>query len=835
MRKLFSFFLFAILTAYVYAVPAKPSLLTMRLPDGNTLSAYLHGDESFHYYTTADDYLLLPDEDGYFYYAIEKDGNVVASSFRAKDLSRRTVAERTFLDAVDKSKLLLTLQRQELKRSTKKISPRKTPQKASYPTKGAQKALVILVEYTDRKFTVDEPAKAFSRLLNEEGYNEKGATGSARDYFMASSAGQFVPDFDVYGPVTLANDMAYYGGKGRLGSDSFPEEMAIEACRFLDSEIDFSDYDRDGDGKIDNVYVFYAGYGEASSGIEDTVWPHSWDISEAQKEPIYLDGVQLDHYACSNELSYPDSEIAGIGTFCHEFSHVLGLPDLYATSYTIAFTPGPWSLMSSGSYNNDEKTPPYLTAYERYALGWLDPVEIGEGADLSLDTISKNAAYIIKTEKDTEYFLLENRQQDSWDKYIPGHGMLIWHIDYTDYVWEQNIVNNIASHQYVDIEEADGTASEMSRSGDTFPGVRKVTAFSDETTPNMRMWGGTYVNKPITEIEEKDGIINFKISGGTPALYGVRALPATNVKETSFVANWEPNDEAVGYVIDVYQKEYGEPDSVSVDFTGGATSLPAGWQATTKLAYGAEGYYGKSKPALLFSADGEYLESPVMNADIRGLSFWYRALDGEADNSLRLEGYVGKEWIVLDSITSILDIDGGTVAEWKEGTDKAFPGGVKAIRIANKCSSNTRVVIDDVVLAYGGKVSLSYLQGYEGRDVGNTLSYPVEGLENGNEYYYVVRAFDGENYSNASNEIIVTFANNTHIEEAQDEYGCFVYRRNRDIIVYSTVDNAAVTIVNTQGVVLVESKAVSGENCYSFSAEGLYIVRIGGKAYKVLL
>lgn len=836
MRKyLFPFFLSAIVTINVYAIPAKPVLLTKTLSDGSTLSAYLHGDEDFHYYTTADDYLLLPDEKGCFYYAMEKEGRLVASPFRAKDRLQRTDDERQFLKSVDKTKLLSAFEQQKSGSVMRRIRPNRALQKTSYPTKGLQKAIVILVEYADRKFTVDEPAKSFWNLLNEEGYNKNNATGSARDYFMASSSGQFIPEFDIYGPVTLAHDMGYYGGPGKAGSDDVPEEMVIEACRLLDPEIDFTDYDRDGDGIIDNVYIFYAGYGEASSGIENTVWPHSWDISEATKEEVYLDGVRLDHYACSNELIYPGSEIVGIGTFCHEFSHVLGLPDLYATTYSRAFTPGSWSLMDHGSYNNDEKTPPYLSAYERYALGWISPIEIGEAAELTLDTISTNAAYIIKTGKETEYFLLENRQQASWDRYIPGHGMLIWHIDYVDDVWGNNVVNNTPAHQYVDIEEADGMASVATRDGDAFPGVAHVTAFTDETTPNMQMWGGANVNKPITDIEEEDGIIRFKVSGGESVVYDVCALPATNIAETSFVANWEPNDVAISYVIDVYKKEYGDPDSVNVDFARGATRLPAGWQTSTKLAYAAEGYFGKSKPALLFFADGEYLESPFMNADIRGLSFWYRALDVEEGNSLLLEGYVNKEWVLLDSITSILDIDGGTVAEWKENTDNVLIKGIKAIRITNKCPQNGRAVIDDVVLAYGGKVSLSYLDGYERKNVGNMLSCVVEGLEEGIDYYYVVRAFDGEDYSNASNEIYVSFSGNTDMDVSQIEYDYSVYTRDRNIIIYSTVDNTAVTVVNAQGIVLLQSEVMSGENSYAFPDKGIYIVRIGEKIYKVII
>ncbi len=836
-RVVLSFLMLVIVEMCINAVPAKPSLLTMTLPDGTTLSVRLQGDESFHYYTTPDNYLLLHADDGYFYYAMEKEGNLVSSSFKAKNITGRTALENSFLQSLDKRKVASVLQKQNSS-YLKRMAPRRVPEKASYPTQGEQKALVILVEYADEKFTVPEPAETFRRLLNEKGYDENGGIGSARDYFIESSAGQFVPEFDVYGPVTLAHEMKYYGGNNRLGNDNRPEEMVIEACKILDAEIDFKKYDRDNDGKIDNVYVFYAGYGEASSGIKETVWPHSWDISDATEDIILFDGVQLDHYACSNELTYPGTGIAGIGTFCHEFSHVLGLPDLYATQYTGAFTPGAWSLMDQGSYNNDEKTPPYLSVYERYALGWLDPIEIGEGAEHTLDTISKNVGYIVKTNKETEYFLLENRQQVAWDKYIPGHGMLIWHIDYTDYAWEYNIVNNSASHQCVDIEEADGKASELSRGGDAFPGTANVTSFTDETVPNMQMWGGTYVSKPITDIEEKNGIISFKISGGFPIVYEVYALPATDITETSFVAHWEPNDNAIGYVIDVYKKEYGKPDSVTVDFDGGLKNMPAGWQTNSTRAYGAQGYFGEASPSLFFSSDGEFLQSPIMNADIRGLSFWYRGLDTEKDNFLVLEGYVNREWVALDTINTVSDIDEGLVAAWEENGDHILPKGVRAIRIINKRPASGSVVIDDIVLYYGGEVSVIFLSDYKERSVGDTLSYKIEGLEKGVDYYYVVRAVYSDGYSKASNEITVpTLSKNSHIEQTGlDEENIIVYTQGRDIIIHSKKPAILpIIIINTQGAVLLEDKVTFGANRYSLNSKGLYIIRLDGKAYKVIL
>ncbi|MDE6556792.1 MAG: M6 family metalloprotease domain-containing protein, partial [Duncaniella sp.] len=389
----------------------------------------------------------------------------------------------------------------------------------------------------------------FNRMLNEPGFSDYGATGSAVDYFIESSGGIFRPEFDVFGPVTLPNKMSYYGGNLTLmGGDKNAEAMIIEACQLLDDTVDFSPYDRDGDGFIDNVFVIYAGYGEASSGIADTVWPHSWDITKATTTPYIFDNVQLNRYACSNE--WMDGRPDGVGTFVHEFSHVMGLPDLYATSYNESFTPGTWSCIDRGSYNNVGMTPPLYSAFERYALGWIEPVEINGPMDVTLPAIGANQCAIVKTDNPNEYFLFENRQQTSWDTYIPGHGMIVWHVDFDGPVWTSNVVNNTPDHQYVDLIEADGTQNELTRQSDVFPGTGGITSFTSTTTPAFKTWNGTLIDLPITNIAENNGVITFKVAGGrTDNFTAPVAVAATNVTPTSFVANWNAVEGAPGYVV----------------------------------------------------------------------------------------------------------------------------------------------------------------------------------------------------------------------------------------------------------------------------------------------
>ena len=514
------------------AVPARKGLLTVQQADGTSLTVRLVGDENSHYYLSEDGYLLLSGDDNMFYYGdVDDNGNVVRSAVVARQVADRDEDTRRYLSSLDGGRVLSALQSKQAAKAPARVKRRNVGLfDTGFPSKGDQKGLVVLVQYKDVKFNLSDPHDYFSRMLNEDGFSDYGGTGCAAEYFRYASMGQFRPQFDVYGPITLSQNRSYYGGNDSGGDDMYPWKMAIEACQQLDATVDFSEYDRDGDGYIDNVFVFYAGRGEADGGGKNTVWPHAWNVTSAEYTTYKFDGVILDRYACSNEWNWsgrPD----GVGTFIHEFSHVMGLPDLYTTKYTGAFTPGEWSVLDYGPYNNDGCTPPNYSVYERYSLGWIEPLVINGPVTVSLDTITSNKGCIIPTGKSTEFFLLENRQQAGWDKYIPGHGMLVWHIDYNSYVWYMNTVNNSTTHQYVDIEEADGTQDDDSRAGDAFPGTANVTSFTDDTTPSMKTWAGKGLNLPITNIVEKDGVITFDVAGGgsltdISAVNGVAGLVA---------------------------------------------------------------------------------------------------------------------------------------------------------------------------------------------------------------------------------------------------------------------------------------------------------------------
>lgn len=494
-QQIITLLLAGVAIATAWAVPARRGFINRTTVDGQTVQVQLIGDEFGHYYV---------DAQGNKYVADDNDRLSIAAPQFVEKLAERRNVRRSAANA-----------RRRIPGNIGKFPG------TTFPSSGKQKAIVILVEYKDQKFKIGSDAKAnqyFTDMLNKDGFNEYGGTGSVHEYFIDSSNGKFDCQFDLFGPVTLKNNMSYYGGNDYWGNDKNPEEMVVEACKALDATVNFKDYDRDNDGYVDNIYIIYAGQGEASGGSENTVWPHSWSLSEVEKT-ITLDGVIIDTYGCSNEWEsgYGNGRPDGIGTFVHEFSHVLGLPDLYDTVETGAtYTPGDWNVLDYGPYNNDGRTPPAYSAFERNAMGWIDLMELtADAGDVILSDLNySNEAYVITNPQNSqEFFLIESRQQKGWDKYLPATGMLIWHVDYDFDKWSNNAVNNTKSHQGVDLIEADGRVLKKPRNaGDCFPGTSNVTAYSP------KWWNNYSVGLDIYDIKlTSDGGTTFSVKANTGA------------------------------------------------------------------------------------------------------------------------------------------------------------------------------------------------------------------------------------------------------------------------------------------------------------------------------
>ena len=547
----------------IFAVPARPGVIkTLTQPDGSTLEVTVVGDEFRHCYLTSDRIPLMRDAEGRYCYAtVDVAGRAVASRFQARDAAMRTVAEKAFISTLDTQFIGTKIfeRTSTMRKASTNISAGigLDPGDTCFPHEGDVHALVLLVEYSDVKFKVPSPSDYYERFLNEEGFTDDKATGSCRDYFMSVSNGRFRPTFDVVGPITLSRSMSYYGGNDIWGNDQRPEQMVIDACKLIDDDIDFNDYDIDGDGEVDNIYIIYAGKGEASYGSESSVWPHRWTL-DAAGASLRLDGVKINNYGCCNE--WDDIRPSGIGTFCHEFGHVMGLPDLYSTDYGGAerATPDSYDVMDRGSYNNDGRTPPAYSAFERNAMGWID-LQVIDGPDaITLDNIAdSNTACIIPTGDKNEFFLLENRQLTGWDTYIPGHGMLIWHIHFDLGVWKDNSVNNDVNHQYVDIVEAGGRANSSNAAvlkSYPFPGTSRNTEFTDDSDPARVTWDEKTLGLPITEIEENNGLISFNVAGGYVDLATPQPV-AASVNPGGFTLSWDAVAKALSYTVNIYTKD----------------------------------------------------------------------------------------------------------------------------------------------------------------------------------------------------------------------------------------------------------------------------------------
>lgn len=861
------------------AIPATPKPITVIQPDQSPLTLYIIGDEHFHYRTTTDGYPIQEAADGLYYYtAISPGGQAHLSTVKAHNPNDRSLAEQSFLSEINKKEIIKSLFNQN-QTHCKSQAESEIFRLGSFPSEGEQPALVILVEFADIAFSSETPVADFSNLLNQQGYAVNGATGSVRDYFIDNSMAKFLPQFDVYGPVTLPNEVSFYGGNNDYGQDRNNRQMIVDACQVLheSGQIDFSEYDNDNDGIVDNIYIFYAGYAESDGGPSYTIWPHSWNLAELD---INYDDVQLGTYACSSELiNGQGNTMAPIGAFTHEFMHVLGLPDLYETNYytQYCFAPGAYSVLGGGPYNNEQRTPPFMSAYERYYLNWLQPGEITGAANLHIPFIEGNQAYRIKTDNPDQYYILENRQLTGWDAYIPGHGMLVWYIDYDADIWAVNEVNNDPDRQRVDIIEADNIKTDVSRAGDTFPGAAGVTSLD--------------IIKPLTQIIEADGVIHLKTMGGKDIEGKVDVLPASEITQTSFIANWkafsgiykyklsvyslnqesEPiyvagfnnhevgNDitellidnlnpeteyrytvvafdaysqtelsdevlvntteatfeyyvpianvatnineqsftanwqalaEATAYYLTVYQKECSEAESTTIlDFVDRLAGIPDDWTTNCTSTSSQEGYYGEAAYSLRMDIDGQYIESPVYPRGIFNLSFWHRSSTSNQANSLILYGYNGTQWLKIRTINPLANAAGGETIT----LDADELQGFSAIKIAFSKSATGYVVIDDIKLETGFEMQLTPLDGYNERNVGNLLSFDIDGLNENEYYYYTIGASNGSIYSRTSNEVRVFTEKGSAINNPSADNHVDVYVSNKSIHVQAD-DNKVHTL-----------------------------------------
>lgn len=508
------------------AMPAFPAWLQRTLSDGTTIKVMPVGDEHGHWFVDETGRALASGSDGHLYYLSN-------NQLQAKQNQR----EKRFRMINEKRMAFMNEMRNQSVLGAKADGFHQFDNISYY--QGKKRCIVILVEFPDAKFSVAPTSRELNALyekrFNAQGPPAKNYVGSVRDYFLDQSYGQLDITFDIIGPITLSRESTYYGKNDSDGDDCHPCEMVIEAVKMADSlGVDFSLYDWRNRGVVDQIFVIYAGEGENRTLIDDHLWPHAWDLSSGESYgdgtgKQIIDGMEINQYAISPELAYT-AIIDGIGTACHEFSHCLGFPDLYDTTYSNLPTPGYWDLMDSGSYNGPMvigEVPAGMSSHERWQAGWLQPMVLDNPSTICDMPALENepVAYVIYNDAHPEeHFMLENRQPIKWDSYITydqsAHGMLIVHIDYDREKWIGNTVNNTKGSPGCLFVPADNSygykiyRNEEQRAGDPFPGSHNVHEFTDVSTPAATLYhtntdGSHLLHKPITGITETSGRISF--------------------------------------------------------------------------------------------------------------------------------------------------------------------------------------------------------------------------------------------------------------------------------------------------------------------------------------
>ena len=436
-------FLATLCCATMLAIPAKRGQWkTITLSDGRQVKVELRGDERAHWWEDSlhQRYIFrgVRSEEGGVRYDTETRGtisdNEIWEKIEEKDWSKRYNSRRYSHSSLH---------------TPHSTNPSSKASSNDLPFISNKRGLIILVEFQNKQFREENDRVMFDRIANEKGFSERGFKGCVSDYFRDQSNGMLDLTFDVIGPVTINNDFEYYGKNvGPDNYDAHPDEMIMEACLLVDDEVNFAEYDWNGDGYVEQVVVIYAGQGEANGGGNNTIWPHEWSLTEADYgKPLSLDKVRIDTYACSPELS-TRTRIDGIGTLCHEFSHCLGLPDMYDEDRK-NYGMGNWDLMDQGSYNGNGFCPAGYTAYEKMYCGWQQPIVLTTDTVVNdMKPISDGGdTYIIYNDAHpNEFYMLENRQRIGWDKNLTGTGLLITHIDYDPDVWYWNTVNSFSTY-----------------------------------------------------------------------------------------------------------------------------------------------------------------------------------------------------------------------------------------------------------------------------------------------------------------------------------------------------------------------------------------------------
>ena len=587
-KKLLFGLLFAAMTAG--AVKMKPGINIIKQADGTTITVRAYGDEDLSYFLASDGTLLYQEGTNFYIAGVKADGTLYSTGVLAHEPSLRTIKEISAIKAQNAKAFYNSMETQA--KANKVRREPMTPDNSLLPSLGKHKIPVILVEFSDVEFSVENPKATFEKYLNgKELFNketdpEMGQNyASVAKYFKDMSFGKFEPEFEVYGPVNLGKPLATYGA-----GYSSQENMGLlltDACTAVDDEVDFTQYDSNDDGNIDLIYIIYAGFSQSIAGNStDCIHPKSGYLSLAKS----FDGMDVKRYGVNNELNGTPADqangpiINGIGLFCHEFSHCMGLPDLYPKSGSIAEAcinqnMDYWSLMDAGEYTANGYRPTAYTAWERERLGWMEIGTLTGPSNVELKSLDEGgAAFRIYNDKDEtghEYYIVENVQNNGWNKNLFGNGLMVTHVDYLSSQFSLGgcKVNNTEGHPRMHVMAADGmfvpeyflgstiedsyitflkehNADLVAKyggqvfsiedykaeaAGDLFPGTSNATSLTDDSQP-MKAWtyNGETMGKPITDItnDTEKGIVSFKFMGGGEPVDGINEVTVNKTTDS---------------------------------------------------------------------------------------------------------------------------------------------------------------------------------------------------------------------------------------------------------------------------------------------------------------
>ena len=587
-KKLLFGLLFAAMTAG--AVKMKSGINIIKQADGTTITVRAYGDEDLSYFLASDGTLLYQEGTNFYIAGVKADGTLYSTGVLAHEPSMRTIKEISAIKAQNAKAFYNSMETQA--KANKVRREPMTPDNSLLPSLGKHKIPVILVEFSDVEFSVENPKATFDKYLNgKELFNketdpEMGQNyASVAKYFKDMSFGKFEPEFEVYGPVNLGKPLATYGAG--YSSEENMGLLLTDACTAVDDEVDFTQYDSNDDGNIDLIYIIYAGFSQSIAGNStDCIHPKSGYLSLAKS----FDGMDVKRYGVNNELNGTPADqangpiINGIGLFCHEFSHCMGLPDLYPKSGSIAEAcinqnMDYWSLMDAGEYTANGYRPTAYTAWERERLGWMEIGTLTGPSNVELKSLDEGgAAFRIYNDKDEtghEYYIVENVQNNGWNKNLFGNGLMVTHVDYLSSQFSLGgcKVNNTGGHPRMHVMAADGmfvpeyflgstiedsyitflkehNADLVAKyggqvfsiedykaeaAGDLFPGTSNATSLTDDSQP-MKAWtyNGETMGKPITDItnDTEKGIVSFKFMGGGEPVDGINEVTVNKTTDS---------------------------------------------------------------------------------------------------------------------------------------------------------------------------------------------------------------------------------------------------------------------------------------------------------------